>query len=115
MSITATTSTPPPKRYLSTNEVRAKLGYAQTAAALRFVKEQGLPARRLNKRYLFVEAEEVDAWLQAHGLAAASPDEPDTATSPDPERVAAQVAKFSSDNRAAPQGRCAACGSPSSC
>lgn len=75
MSATSTLSPPPGTRRLTTEDVAALFGYAQTSTVLRRVREDGLPAVRFNRRYYFNEAD-VRAWMAERGLI-------ETATAPD--------------------------------
>ena len=101
----SSTTIPPAGRALNTADVCAKLGYRQTASVIRLVNEQGLPATRINGRYIFTEAD-VDAWREKHRLAAESDtaggESPTAPTQPavdvDPTWVAEQVAKFTPDD-----------------
>lgn len=99
MSATSTLSPPSGIRRLTTEDVAALFGYAQTSTVLRRVREDGLPAVRFNRRYYFNEAD-VRAWMAERGLieaTTAAPDADDTAPVA-PEWIAAQVAKFSADD-----------------
>lgn len=83
-----------PKQLVLADQIKSKLGFSQPASVLRLVKEQGLPAHKVNRRYLF-DPDEVDAWLRDRNTSDAS----DTNTArTDPDWVAAQVAKFSADD-----------------
>lgn len=98
---TAATTLPSAGRRLTTDDVASILGYAQNATVLRLVRDEGLPAVRFKGRYYFTEAD-VRAWMAQRGLIAASAAQHEPRTEPvssvDPEWVAAQVAKFSSDD-----------------
>ena len=96
MSATSTLS-PPSARRLTTEDVAALFGYAQTSTVLRRVREDDLPAIRFNRRYYFNEAD-VRAWMAERGLIEATTPDADAAAQVDPEWVAAQVAKFSADD-----------------
>ncbi|WP_109858723.1 helix-turn-helix domain-containing protein [Mycobacteroides chelonae] len=89
---TPTTTLTRTKHYLMADQVKAKFGFTQPASVLRLVKEQGLPAHKINRRYLF-DPDEVDAWIGQNLTTGAR-----ATTGGDPDWVAAQVAKFSPDD-----------------
>ncbi|MGV0633068.1 helix-turn-helix domain-containing protein [Mycolicibacillus trivialis] len=68
---TATAVSPPTTVRLDTAGVARKLGRSTQTIRV-FVKEQGLPALRVNGRLVFDEAK-VDAWLEARAESASAP------------------------------------------
>lgn len=62
----STTPSPPTveRRLLFADEIKHQLGYTQAKSVIRLVKEQGLPAHRVGRRYLFDPAE-VESWLRS--------------------------------------------------
>ena len=95
-------SDPPRKRFLTTDELAAHLGYRQRDSVIRLVHDRGLPARRAGRRYLF-DADEVNEWLDGQGIALitatrASAPESEPTNSLDPEWVAEQLAKVTPED-----------------
>lgn len=62
---TTTPSPPVERRLLFADEIKHKFGYRKASSVLRLVRDEGLPAHRPGRRYLFDPAE-VDAWLRDH-------------------------------------------------
>lgn len=90
------TAVAPRSRFLTAAQLAPQLGYRQTKPIFRLVHEEGLPARRAGRKFLFDPAE-VDAWLDARGLSGNRAPEPELPPV-DPAWLAEQLAKFSPDD-----------------
>jgi excisionase family DNA binding protein len=81
-------------KYLTADDVAQTLK-STTDAVYGFIKNGGLPAHRVGRRWL-IAAADLDAWMRSRDGSPTA--ERDGATAVDPDWVAHQVAKFTPDD-----------------